>query len=299
MVSEGNGHWSISPAQPVAQVPLRWEYSFGGLNEPRNPLGRGIDPLSDEKGPACIPLPQIEYPDDGFHKYGDRPRPANFAPVPPRFTERRSKLGTRDQHWANFRAPLPPKDYDPSVHNAAPGDQQAKGYPRGNEALSLRNLHPRFPEFNTRLPGLRVRAGILRTQPEGKAVGDMKAEEVRMRLDTIVILPDEDELVLLWRGVVTLHGRKETEILLLQAEIERVEDEPAPSNRSLHACGKPIGRPCRRNRSRGKLPIFPGKWRKCASFSPKSICRRRFVTLSRTKPIQKPSSTRFRRMSPK
>jgi hypothetical protein len=227
LVLNGNGQWSISPAQPMAQVPLRWEYSFGGLSDPRNPLGRGIEPSPDEKGPEHIPLPQIEYSDDGFRKPGDRPRAANFAPVPPRFAERRSKQGTRDQRWANFCAPLPPKDYDPSIHNAAPGDQQARGYPRGDESMLLRNLHPRFPEWSTRLPGLRARAGILRMLPGGKGPDDVRAEEVRMRLDTIVVLPEDDELVLLWRGVVPLHGRKDKEILLLRAETEQVADEPA------------------------------------------------------------------------
>lgn len=227
LVPSGNGQWSISPAQAVAQVPLRWEYSFGGLSDARNPLGLGIDPLPDEKDPTRIPLPQIEYPEDRFHKPGDRPRPANFAPVPPRFAERRNKQGTRDQRWANFRAPLPPKDYDPSVHNAAPADQQARGYPRGDEPLLLRNLHPRFPEWSTRLPGLRARAGILRMIPGGKGPNDVRAEEVRMRLDTIVVLPEDDELVLLWRGVVPLNGRKDSEILLLRAETERVAEEPA------------------------------------------------------------------------
>jgi hypothetical protein len=221
--ADADGHWHITQTEPIAELPLRWEYSFGGLSDPRNPLGIGMDPMSDEQGPPRIPLPQIEYPDDQLRKLDDRPRPANFAPVPPRFAERLKKLGTRDQRWANFRAPLPPKDYDPSAHNAAPADQQATGFPRGNEVLFLRNLHPSIAELATPLPGLRARAGILRKVPHG-----MVAEEVWMRLDTIVALPDEDELVQVWRGVVALQGRSEEEILLVQVGTEQVEDEPEP-----------------------------------------------------------------------
>lgn len=221
LVANGNGHWMVTQTQPIAELPLRWEYSFGGLTDPRNPLGLGIDPLPDDEGPRHIPLPQIEYPDDPFRRPGDMPQPANFAPVPSRFAQRFRKHGTRDLRWANFRAPLPPTDYDPSYHNAAPEDQQTKGYPRGNEILTLHNLHPRFPDLTTRLPGLRARAGILRQMEHG-----IVAEEVRMFLDTIVALPEEDELVQIWRGVVALPTRKEKEILLLQVGIEKVEDLP-------------------------------------------------------------------------
>jgi hypothetical protein len=222
LASVGDDKWQLSEALPIAQLPLRWEYSFGGLDDPRNPLGLGIDPEPGEK-PPCIHLPLIEYPDDSFRSPGDRPRPANFAPVPPRFSERRLKLGTRDKRWATFRAPLPPKDFDPSVHNAAPGDQQAEGYPRGTERIRLSNLHPRFAEFTGRLPGLRARAGILRRTALG-----LVAEEAPMRLDTVVVLPEEDELVLVWRGAIALGGKTADEIELLQVETEPAAVEPAP-----------------------------------------------------------------------
>jgi hypothetical protein len=218
-----NGQWSISKAQPIVDLPLRWEYSFGGLSDPRNPMGLGIDALPGEDNPKRIPLPQIEYPDEGFRQLGDKPRPANFAPVPQRFAERLSKLGTRDQRWATFRAPLPPQDYDPSVNNAAPNDQQAKGYPRGNEAFTLINLHPRIANLTSQLPGLRVRAGILRKQPLG-----LMTEEVRMVLDTVVVLPEDDELVLLWRGVTPLQGQTAAEVLMAQVETESLDVERAP-----------------------------------------------------------------------
>lgn len=218
-----NGQWSISQAQPIVDLPLRWEYSFGGLADPRNPMGLGLDALPDQDHPKRIPLPQIEYPDESFHQPGDKPRPANFAPVSPRFAERLSKLGTRDQRWATFRAPLPPKDYDPSVNNAAPNDQQVKGYPRGNEPFTLINLHPRIANLTTQLPGLRVRAGIMRKLPLG-----LMTEEVRMVLDTVIVLLEDDTLVLLWRGVTPLQGHTADEVLIAQVETESTDTERAP-----------------------------------------------------------------------
>lgn len=217
----GGGYVFTAP-EPMLSVPLRWEYSFGGLRDRRNPMGLGVDPLPDD--PAVIPLPQIEDPAWPVRSVKDRPAPANFAPVPPGFEERRRKLGTRDQRWAVFRAPLPPKDYDPSHHNAAPGDQQAGNYPRGNETLVLRHLHPTVPVLTTKLPGLRIRVGVLRRTILGRVV----AEEVPMNLDTVTVLPDDGQLVLLWRGVTDLHMKfMPDEILALYCESEAVDAPPA------------------------------------------------------------------------
>jgi hypothetical protein len=204
------GAWTIGPARPVVSVPLRWEYSFGGLNYPANPYGRGIDPVEERDGEVIVELPLIESPGQPLRFATDRPAPANFTPLPMQFLERLRKRGTYDQRWSTFRAPLPPLDYDASCHNAAPSDQQGGNYPRGDEVLILRHLHRTLPELRTRLPGVRPRVGVLRTRsdvPKDPAkIGqynpwDVVADEVIMNLDTVVALPDADKLVLVWRGV--------------------------------------------------------------------------------------------------
>ena len=63
----------------------------------------------------------------------DRPAPVGVAPVSPQTASRLALQGTRDQHWATFRAPLPPRDYDPRAEQAAPGDQRLEGYWNGDE----------------------------------------------------------------------------------------------------------------------------------------------------------------------
>lgn len=221
-----DGTVAVTGPAPMVSVPLRWEYSFGGLDDPRNPMGLGIDAQPTADGGTAIPLPLIEDPADPMRTLQDRPRPANFAPVPQGFEERRRKLGTYDRRWSVFRAPLPPKDYDPSHHNAAPEDQQAGNHPRGDETLVLRNLHPTMPTLTTRLPGLRVRAGLVRTTATGIA-----AEEVAMNLDTVVALPDDGQLVLLWRGVAPLHmAFMPDEVMLLQCEAEPLDAPAAGPN---------------------------------------------------------------------
>lgn len=210
------GGWMQTARLPMTSVPLRWEFSYGGLADSRNPMGRGIDPVHLPSGRDMALLPQIEYPEDASRPLGDPIRPANFAPVPPSFQMRTRRLGTRDRHWSVFRAPLPPKDYDPRYHNAAPDDQQASDFALGDEPLILTNLHPTIPELTTNLPGLRPRVGLLRN-----ILGVVTPQEVTMRLDTVIALPDEDQFVLTWRGVIELAGAtEEGEIEWLQARIE-------------------------------------------------------------------------------
>ncbi|MEJ0020551.1 MAG: DUF2169 domain-containing protein [Acetobacteraceae bacterium] len=219
----GDKSVSVSAPKPIASVPLRWEFSFGGLADRRNPMGMGIDAVQDPDSGTVIPLPLIEDPAHPIRTMKDRPQPANFAPVPSAFEARRRKLGTRDKRWSVFRAPLPPKDYDPSYHNAAPNDQQAGNYPHGDETLVLHNLHPTIPMLTTRLPGLLARAGVIRTSGSGVA-----AEEVPMHLDTIVALPDEGQLVLTWRGVTRMHGQiMQDDILVMQSEVEALDSPPS------------------------------------------------------------------------
>ncbi len=223
-VPQPGGARLVSAPEPVTTVPLRWKLSFGGLDDLRNPLGRGLDLEPGPDGIKRIAMPQIEWPDRRVRHPKDHPPPANFAPLPASFLERARKLGTRDRRWAISRAPLPPKDYDPSHHNAAPADQQAGNYPRGDETLVLRNLHPSIPELTTALPGVRIRAGMLRRAGESARVA-----EVTMVLDTVIALPDGDHLVLLWRGVVPLvDGIDLADILTLRIEAEKLTDRPRP-----------------------------------------------------------------------
>jgi hypothetical protein len=215
--------WSITPPEPMLTVPLRWEYSFGGLDDRRNPMGMGIDPTPEAGGTKVVFLPLIEDPLFPILTLKDRPQPANFAPVPLSFQQRRAKLGTRDRRWATFRAPLPPSDYDPSYHNAAPQDQQAGNYPRGDETLVLHNLHPKIAVLTTQLPGQRLRVGVLRNTTAGVA-----AEAVPMHLDTVVAIPDSDRLVLVWRGVTAQQmDFLPDEMLLFECEAEPLDHPPA------------------------------------------------------------------------
>ncbi|MGE0420398.1 MAG: DUF2169 domain-containing protein, partial [Acetobacteraceae bacterium] len=177
-------------------------------------------------------LPQIENPDHPILALSDRPDPVNFAPIPASFRARQSRLGTRDHRWSLFRAPLPPADFDPAYYNAAPHDQQGGNYPRGDETLVLGHMHPKLPVLTTRLPGLVARLAVLREHD-----GTVTAEAVAMNLDTVVALPDEDQIVLTWRGRCPVRDRKsEAELIWVAAATEPVAGPPLtpPLPRRLH-----------------------------------------------------------------
>lgn len=212
---EPAGRWVVSAPEPIISVPLRWELSLGGLRDPRNPFGLGRD-TEQRDGIETVRLPLIE-------SRATPDAPDNFAPVPAMFELRRRKLGTRDQRWMLFRAPLPPEDFDPSHVNAAPADQQAGDSPRGDEGITLTNLHATYPALTAFLPGLRTRLAVLRSTPRG-----VLAEEIAMRLDTVAVLPEEMQIVLLWRGVVPLSPDSDLDREILAVEIDaEALDAPA------------------------------------------------------------------------
>jgi hypothetical protein len=190
--------------EPFETLPIRWERTFGGLSFTQNPLGRGMEPWPTPSGPVHY-LPNVEYPDERMNKPGDRVRPASLAPILPHWSPRLEQQGTRDQRWAAFRAPLPPVDFDPQAHQAAPADQQLRDgeFFRGDEPLTLTNLHPKISVFRGGLPGRRLRVFVERRVPYGEPA---PFEEVAMKLDTVHVDTEAETVTLVWRQPIGIAG---------------------------------------------------------------------------------------------
>lgn len=190
----GNRHWDKgivfskqSEPEPFTQCALHWGNSFGGEGFEENPVGKGF------KSPT---LPNIEQPGKLIKGNGDRPHPAGFGPLERTWKQRNGKLGTYDKKWIKERWPALPADFDWSYFNAAPQDQQLEGFLRGDETVTLTNLHPALPQLTCALPGLRVRL-FVRLRHEGK----LELHEVPMHLDTLHVDSDAGLIRLVWRGV--------------------------------------------------------------------------------------------------
>jgi uncharacterized protein YjbI with pentapeptide repeats len=168
---------------PFLQLKLGYERASGGDDSPHNPIGIGMDGHL---------LPFVEYPNERVRSPGDRPKPAGFGPLSAEWPFRKRKLGVNYGPTYAARAPFYADDFDWRYFQAAPRDQWVEGYFRGDEAVVLENLHRDHARLETRLPGLRIRAFVHDVAKNFR--------EVPMLLDTVFVTPDENELLLTWRG---------------------------------------------------------------------------------------------------
>lgn len=193
---DATGRLRIEGPAPFRRMPLRWERAFGGLGVPENPMGRGVDPWTLEDGRKVLFLANIEQPANPIRLREQRGKPVCFAPISPQWQPRLGREGTRDQHWATFIAPLPPRDHDVRAAQAAPDDQWSDGYWAGDERIDLHNMHPEHGHYVTALPAMRLRLFVEAAAADG---GGPAFGEIPLALDTIHVDMAEERLVLVWR----------------------------------------------------------------------------------------------------
>jgi uncharacterized protein YjbI with pentapeptide repeats len=207
LVVIGPRRWSKMDPDAFLSIPLIYENAYGGPGHRPNPVGKGL--VSDE-------LPNVEYPGELVERRHQRPRPAGFGPLSESWVPRSLKFGT----WG-LRAPgvdrvSYPENLDWAFFNAAPEDQQVNGYLRGDEPLSLTNLHPIHAHYTSRLPGLRMRLFVNRRSNAGA----LEFDELQLNLDTLQIDMQAEKMNLVWRGLASTRSVKllEIEHVLIAAE---------------------------------------------------------------------------------
>ncbi len=170
---------------PFAAMPIVWERAFGGsVNEgadldPRNPAGIGHAGARSADPEVLTEAPNITRPGEAPVRPGDRAEPAGFSVVARWWRPRLNHAGTYDAAWLATQWPLPPADFDPRHHQAAPEDQQSDTLRPGATAV-LVNLTPEG-RWEFRLPRISAPVRLLR---------DSGVEEAEFRPDTILIEPD-------------------------------------------------------------------------------------------------------------
>lgn len=202
--------WSVSMSKPVPfeSIPLLWERAFGGADRSfpdstahesslENPVGRGLLARKTTVQIDGLRLPNIEHPGCLIKYPEDRPLPTGFAPIPPHWHPRAKYAGTYDEKWHRFQNPLPPEDLAPSFYSSAAPGLVTRRHLLGNDPVIVENAS-RNSRLNFSLPGVRPRVCV--------RVGN-EEEELAMALDTLVVEPDQERLVLTWRGKVKVHGR--------------------------------------------------------------------------------------------
>ncbi|MEE9318981.1 MAG: DUF2169 domain-containing protein [Granulosicoccus sp.] len=224
LIVYGKRHWNhamddryrATEPEVARSVSIHYGNSFGGSDSQFNSLGSGYFESDNQLPSDQKILPFIEYPDNPVRAPGDMIAPAGFGPIAYSWPSRTCKLGTYDDQWLANQWPWFPKDIDWSFFNAAPLDQQIKGYLHGDESIHLVNLVKDNAEFKTSLPGQQVKLFLNEITQEG----GQSFRQIKMHLDTLWIDVDKMKLVLTWRGVgkVATPKLKEVEHIYVVSE---------------------------------------------------------------------------------
>ncbi|KYF86043.1 hypothetical protein BE20_32030 [Sorangium cellulosum] len=218
-------HGTPTEPEPITEMPLVWEHAFGGPDYPLNPKGMGLGAI-EEEGARVHYLPHLEDPRHLLKSPGDRPPPACFGALDPTLASRIAKLGTYGAEWLQHDFPGYARDLDPEYFQVAPEDQRLPDYFQGGEPISLTHLHPTRPQLGTRAPTLRARC-FVRQRGAEDADGEEGLREVATRLETVILFPDLERGVAIFRGVVQVAEDDADDVRLLIAGLERA-DAPKP-----------------------------------------------------------------------
>jgi len=225
----GNRFWNlktrmISDPEPFTQMDLRYENSFGGEGYKKNPVGKGYARITKADGSKIWPLPNIEDVNNLIDSPGSHPEPAGFGPIGDMWAQRYSKLGTYKGGWLKERWPWYPKDFDWGFFNAAPSDMQLGDYLKGDEHISLENLHPSQTIYKSQLPAIKPRL-FLHIKETGGA-GPTVFKEVPLRLDTLWIDMEAEKAVLVWRGLSEILTEDYDEVSDCFIIAEKLDESP-------------------------------------------------------------------------
>jgi hypothetical protein len=192
----------FSRPEPFESMPLLYERAFGGMQrndrgevvaaEERNPVGAGFAGTLSPSKMVGKPLPNLEDPRFPLGRAGDRPPPAGFGFVAPAWLPRRTFAGTYAGDWARTRAPYLPRDFDRRFFNAASSELVFDPFLAGGEAVELNGASRRG----------RLRFSLPTERPEAVVWIAGQTLSPPMRLETVLIEPDEDRVCLTWRATL-------------------------------------------------------------------------------------------------
>ncbi len=228
------GKWALSAPEPTIELPICYEYAYGGhvinpdneeenITHPYNPVGRGLLPAFLQQSGQAVPAPQIVSCAD-FMSMADNPEQElnvfGLSPLTKSWLPRRRLAGTLDERWRQQIHPKMPDDYDLRYWNGAPASLQVDGYLKGNEIIHLEGVSSTLPVYRIRLPDAGIACRLLRS--------DNNTETTNMLLDTVHIdISDQDTnkhwISLVWR---TNFNEPDTvqEIIMQGTELENTNE---------------------------------------------------------------------------
>ena len=208
--------WMPVTSGQIDCLPLTLENAYGGAQWADNPVGKGYCADTDTAGGTA--LAQLEVANLSVCDPKDRPAIASFMPLPPQSAARSAFMGTLDEDWTAYRAPFLPIDTDARWFDEVAQDQCNTEFWRGDEAWSVTGMHPAQAQVSGRLPGLRPRLFVERTDKR------LAITEAPMDLDTVWLFPEAQSVLLLYRAEVSVLDIDAQDIATLAMALERVAD---------------------------------------------------------------------------
>ncbi|MHB8138397.1 MAG: DUF2169 family type VI secretion system accessory protein [Smithellaceae bacterium] len=202
------GGVSIIKIRPIEEIPLIWENAFGGIDASwqdsskhevcrENPVGKGFIAAKSNIDIDGQLLPNIEDTADLIQKPKQHPKPAGFGMIAPYWQPRASFAGTYDERWSKYISPLLPEDFDTRFNSSAAPGLVTPVHLKGTERVLVDGASTQGMLLFD-LPGMTPRVIVRRWGYEAN---------LPMRLDTVVVEPDEERVMLTWRGVWNVHGQ--------------------------------------------------------------------------------------------
>lgn len=220
-----NGKPVVTDPRSFTEMPLDYAHAFGGPDYKMNPLGKGHGAAVLLRQGEPAPLPNLEDPRRPVLTPGDTRDPACFAALDVQWPQRQAFLGTYDQAWFDKLFPGHPRDTNWSYYNAAPRDQWAEGFLRGDETFTVHGMDRDHPIRAGRLPGLTLKAFVNRSA-RFQELG--RFEEVALRLDTVWLFGSRAKAILGYRGVVETRYEDASDIESVMLAAEKLDGPARP-----------------------------------------------------------------------
>jgi len=214
----------ISTAEPITQMTMSYANAFGGEGYPLNPIGKGLTEVETDTGDIQF-LPNIEYKNTRITSSSAKAAPASLGRVDIMWQQRSPLAGTYDEAYLNEVMPGLPNDINWLYFNDAAEDQWLPSYFVGDEHYSITNMHSVHREFKGQLPPIYGRGFV----NQRCGTGDEKKtvfKEVKTKLDTLWLFPNEAMGVMIYRGTIEGHCDDGTDIESLLLACENRNDPP-------------------------------------------------------------------------
>ncbi len=198
--------WQPSRPESLQKMPLTYENAFGGSDphadpqgseafeyDPSNPIGKGFIPKKANPIEG-LALPNLENPNDLIVDEDSQPKPFGFGAIARDWQPRLTWAGSYDEAWQSQRMPLLPLDFDARFFNAAHPNLCISPELVGDEVMTIKNA---------------TESGLLSFQLPNQqliATASMRGQQADFiaKLDTVVIEPDENRVMLTWRAAIPI-----------------------------------------------------------------------------------------------